>query len=258
MKSLFTAICLTFSILIVSCEKVIDIDLNTAPNKVVIEGIINDQPGPYFVKLTKTVGFSQPNNSLPLISGALVVIRDNTGIVDTLSETQPGIYATSKIVGVSGRTYEMNINIQGETFFAVSSMPVPSSYDSLGLTKIPFGGAEQFFATPFFRDGPMQGDNYRFVTKINGKQDKINTAWNDVIGNGITSNQPIFTDTELKKGDTLEVEMQCIDINVYNYFFTLSNIDQGVTPSNPPTNIKGDCLGYFSAHTSRKRTTIVP
>lgn len=258
MNSLFAAICLIFSILIVSCEKVIDIDLKTAPNKVVVEGIINDQPGPYYVKLTKTVGFSQPNNSLPLISGAIVIIRDNTGIVDTLSETQPGIYATSKILGVSGRTYEMNINIQGEMFFAVSSMPFPSSYDSLGLTKIPFGGAEQFFATPFFRDGPIQGDNYRFITKINGKQDKINTAWNDVIGNGITSNQPIFTDTELKKGDTLEVEMQCIDINVYNYFFTLSSIDQGVTPSNPPTNIKGDCLGYFSAHTSRKRTTIVP
>jgi len=252
-------IAFAFTFLIFSCEKVIDIDLNSAPNKVVIEGIINNQPGPYYVRLSKSIGFSQPNNSTPMISGASVIIIDNAGVLDTLMESSPGVYATTKIIGVSGRTYELNVTINGQKFVAVSKMPNQVLMDSLSLTYIPFGGgSDQAFATPNFRDAVEQGNNYRFVTKINQKQDKNNIVDNDNIGNGTGYNRPVFSDKELKKGDSVEVEMQCIDRNVYNYFFTLANTDQGVTPSNPPTNIQGDCLGYFSAHTSQKKSIIVP
>ena len=75
----------TFLVLaLTSCEKVINIDLNTASPNIVIEGIIDNGPGPYRVKLSKTGSyFNQP--VLPPVSGAQVIISDNTGIIDTLS-----------------------------------------------------------------------------------------------------------------------------------------------------------------------------
>jgi hypothetical protein len=71
-----------------SCEKVIDIDLNKADSRIVIEGNITDQAGPYTVRISKTVNFDE-SNTFPAISGALVKISDNAGNSETLTETQP-------------------------------------------------------------------------------------------------------------------------------------------------------------------------
>src|SRR5450830_594556 len=72
------------------CQKVINVDLN--------EGLINDRGGPYSVTITKSGSyFNQP--VLPSVSGADVTITDNTGITDTLRETTPGIYVTSRTKG---------------------------------------------------------------------------------------------------------------------------------------------------------------
>src|ERR1700722_4665701 len=46
---------------IASCQKVINIDLNSASPAMIIVGNVNDQPGPYTVTLSQTVNFSQPN-----------------------------------------------------------------------------------------------------------------------------------------------------------------------------------------------------
>lgn len=242
---------------IFSCEKVIEIDLNNAPNKLVIEGQITNQPGPYQVRLTKSLGFSQPNVYAG-VTGAVVIIKDNTGVIDTLTESSSGLYLTKKIQGVEGRTYELFVLAEGKNYTSVSKMPMNVVMDSLDFTYISFAGTDRPYPTPIFTDIAGVQNNYRFVTKINGKQDKNNVVWNDNVGDGIYSNQPVFIDKELNKGDSVELEMQCIDVNVYNYFFTLGNTDQGVTPANPPTNIKGDCLGYFSAYTTQKKFKVVP
>ncbi len=58
------------------CKKVIQIDLNSAAPRIVIEGNITDAPGPYQVWLSTTVNFSA-SNSYPPISGATVQITDS-------------------------------------------------------------------------------------------------------------------------------------------------------------------------------------
>jgi len=69
-------------------------------------------------------------------------------------------------------------------------------------------------------------------------------------------------DKGIFSGDTVTVEMQCIDLPVYTYWETLMQEQSngpggGVTPSNPPTNITPATLGYFSAHTTQSQTIIV-
>jgi hypothetical protein len=61
------------------------------------------------------------------------------------------------------------------------------------------------------------------------------------------------------KGDVIEVEFQCIDENVFEYFngIMLLQTDRGITPTNPGNNIEGGALGYFSAHTSERKSLTI-
>src|ERR1700722_202110 len=117
-----------------SCQKVIAINLNSASPAIVIVGNINDQPGPYTVTLSQTINFSSPN-TFPAISGAFVSISDNTGIIDTLKEVSPGTYLTKKTIGAVGRTYNLTVIANGQTYTATSTMPQVVAFDTLTLIQ---------------------------------------------------------------------------------------------------------------------------
>src|ERR1700741_647325 len=100
-------------VLMYSCTKVIQVNLNDAAPQTVIEGNITDSAGPYTVQITRTVNFSDAN-VFPAVSGALVSITDtNTSVVDTLTETSPGIYTTHVLQGVPGHTYDLYVAAAG-------------------------------------------------------------------------------------------------------------------------------------------------
>mgnify|MGYP006196852493 CR=1 FL=1 len=93
---------------ITSCEEVIELDLATTEPKVVIEGIITDQPGPYTVTIKKTADFYDRNN-FPAGTGATIIITDDVGNVDFLKEVEDGVYQTHVWEGVAGRTYNLTV-----------------------------------------------------------------------------------------------------------------------------------------------------
>lgn len=253
------------TILLASCEKVIDIDLNTSSPQIVIEGNISDEPGPYTVKLSKTVNFNDVN-TYPPVTGAIVIVSDNTGVIDTLSETVSGLYQTHSITGTPGNTYTLKVIAEGKQYKAVSTMPYKINLD--GIQFNPYsepGESEKTLAVvPLYLDPAGFGDCYRFFFSSNGKADKTYQVSNDNIGNGRVNQQPFFSeDIKFHVGDTVTVTMLCIDVNTYNYYYTLSQIGDGgiiggTTPSNPPSNITGDkALGIFSAYTTQAKTVIV-
>ena len=93
--SFFRSFLLFFALF--SCTKVINVNLNNANPNIVIEGIVSDAPGPYQVKLTQTVNFSDPN-IFPPVTGAIVKITDSIlGVTDSLTEAVPGTYVTQKL-----------------------------------------------------------------------------------------------------------------------------------------------------------------
>ena len=79
-------------------------------------------------------------------------------------------------------------------------------------------------------------------------------------GGEITST--LFADTDtLLTGDSVSVQLQCIDENVYNYFRTLAQVLNNSTlstsPANPPSNLSNGALGYFSAYAVRTKFIII-
>lgn len=250
--------------LLASCTKVIDIDLNSSNPQMVIEGYISDEQGPYTVKLSKTVNFSDAN-TYPSITGALVTISDNKGATDTLSESVAGLYQTNHIKGNPGNTYTLKVVAEGNEYNAVSTMPYKVNLDSIqfDVFKDPDVTGIAYAVVPLFFDPVVFGNNYRFFFAANGKADKSYQVTNDNIGNGSINQQPFFSgDVKFREGDTVTVTMLCIDVNTYNYYYTLSQISEsgpggGAAPSNPPNNITGNkALGIFSAYTTQTKTAI--
>src|SRR5450755_469933 len=74
------------SALFYSCKKIVTLKLNTAPSQIVIQGAVTNAAGPYTVAINQSVGF-YADNSFPPVSGAIVVISDDQGVADSLTET---------------------------------------------------------------------------------------------------------------------------------------------------------------------------
>jgi hypothetical protein len=245
-----------------SCEKEIELDLNSANPKVVIEGqIVLDKLAE--VKITKTVNFSDPNN-FPAVTAAEVTITDNAGTSEILKETTPGLYKSFKIKGEVGKTYTMSVKTEGKTYNAISTMPKPIDFSGLKYELSSFAppGAEAtgYVIYPQFVDPIERGNSYRFIQSTTDKTDKSLYIANDNINNGQANQRPLLSQTfQLVKGDVVTVEMQCLDNQIYDYFFSLFSIGNtgpggGATPTNPVSNISNGALGYFSAYTSQKQT----
>jgi|WetSurMetagenome_2_1015567.scaffolds.fasta_scaffold38936_2 hypothetical protein len=241
-----------------SCQKVIDLKLNTSSSQIVIQGNIYDQTGPYTVKISKSVNFDE-SNVYPAVIGALVIISDNVGNSDTLTEASSGIYLTSVLRGMPGRTYTLTVKTDGKIYTACSTLPNAVEIDSLYMEKYRFGNGEQI--TIDFID-PANVDNYyRLINFINDSEQDQSYATSDKLYEGKMvsySFMSLVSDKKLKAGDKVSVWLECVDKFVYEYFRTTDNESgQSASPANPTSNINNGALGYFNACSVCTKSLIV-
>jgi hypothetical protein len=266
--------CVAFSLLVFitlimdsGCQKVIDVDLNVASPQIVIEGLITDDKGPYFVTISKSGSyFDQP--IWPHVSGAEVVITDNTGIIDTLVEINPGIYITTKTRGVPGRTYTLKVKSENKEYTASSTIKKKVPIDTMALVKdqtfhIDFGGGpderEHIELHCIFLD-PQEKNFYRIKVFINDTtKTDIYRLYDDQYTNGEYTELRV---AHAKAGDTDLVELFSLDSPTYQYYRSLETILHtnpvfGSTPANPVTNLDNGALGYFGACAVSRKTIII-
>jgi hypothetical protein len=245
------------AIFFTSCTKIIEVNLNNAEPKLVIEGVVTNTDAAK-VTISKSVQFNN-SNTFPSISGAVVTITDNSGGNFILTETSPGTYTNSSLIGMVGKTYNLSVNLNGTTYTAASTMPAQVNLDTLLLENIAFIPDNIWIVKPQYRDPDGFGNYYRFIQKINNVTNPTIWVWDDKLSNNGVSTRPLIqADSTIEVNDTIEVEMQCLDRNIFRYFTALSSLQQSATtPANPDTNISGNVLGYFSAHTSQKKKVVV-
>lgn len=243
----------------ISCEKVIDLDLNSDNPKYVIEGFVNKDSTIHTVKITRTLNFDE-NTAFPTVDNAVVTITDNLGNTTTLNLVSPGIYQTTNYLGVEGRTYTLTVTVDGKTFTSSSTMPQQVPIDSLTLQEFSFG-PNPIFSIVANRKDPLGIKNYyHFNLYKNGILQNGIFLQDDQFADGVEILQPIFG-ADYRSGDFAIVDMMCIDANVYKYFYTLSlnsGGTAGVIPANPESNFGSDCLGYFSAQTKERKSILIP
>jgi hypothetical protein len=244
----------------VDCKKVISVDLRDAPSQIVIEGEITNTPGlSAQVRISRSVNFSA-SNTYPPVSGAMVRLTDsNNGIGALMAESDTGLYTTRLIVGVPNHVYKLEVTVEGKTYSANSRMPRPVVLDSVTFAlNTDFNNKQDINAVVNFRDPDGLGNYYQFTESVRGRLIPDIFVFEDRLSDGKYIEQPLFNDSSyLQRRDTVLLTMNCVDKNVYNYFFSLADVTgnnnfQTATPANPHTNISNGALGYFSAHTTTR------
>jgi len=253
LKILFTIF--SAAVFLISCEEVLNVDLNEANPNVVIEGLITDHPGPYIVKVTMT-GDYYKNQTPPAVSNALVIISDNTGSLDTLIQTSPGIYSTKTIAGVKQRTYTLTVNINGNIYTATSTLPDLYPVDSLRYTYYPkrdLFHREGYYPLAYSQE-PQNTENYymwkffRNDTLLNSLRNDIWIADDKVVKGNI---QGLEFPYVYQKFDTASVKVFSITKEAFDFYKGLEAQirNDGGFFSSPPANAQGNlsngALGLF-------------
>ncbi len=254
-------------ITLMSCEKEIQIDLNSSNPRYVIEANVSTELNLSKVRITKSLNFNQPL-PYPTINNAMVSIKDNTtNQVYAFINSEDGLYTNNIIQGVERHSYTLTVQINDERFTATSTIPKTVVLDTLkqiDLAEVPkFGSDTKSYAKiiPEYTDPTEKFNRYQFIVEKNGKTLGNIFIDADFIFNGTVNTRDLLI--EAKKGDSITVDMHCIDMPIFEYYYGLSQSipgfgeAPGASPTNPTSNINNNVLGYFKAHTTSKKFILV-
>jgi hypothetical protein len=247
-----------------ACTEKTDVKLNDADPKVVIEMNITDNPGPYYMLITKSKVYYENNNPVP-ITDAVAVITDNMGHTDTLTQVLDGLYFTNTLQGTPGVTYYMQVYAEGTLYTATCTMPQPVNIDSLTVITEQgggFGGGSETNQRIICRIKDPAGiaNSYRILQYKDAVLQNTIDVHNDALWDGKI--REFRVDNDVNSGDSVKIELCSIDKSIYNYLNELSAngnpFSQPAAPANPTTNISGQALGYFNAQSVKAMEIIVP
>jgi hypothetical protein len=272
-------IILIFLISVVSCTEKIDIKLDDSYTRLVVDGAITTDSKAHTVVLSKTSSYYY-NMPAPMVTGANVSISDGTRKYD-LKEDSPGVYRTAPSVrGATGKTYTLNIKlaamIGGYTDYEASSTINPvTTLDSISLLLHPDWSTGGIWEVKCYVQDPLTFDYYRFLVSKDGKMvsDTLNEWFvtDDKFFNGNYANGATIAYLEqdlpevgLRPGDKITVEMNSIGKDYAAFLWSAQTELFGSNPlfSGPPANVTGNinngAVGFFSAYSATRASTITP
>lgn len=265
-KYLPIALILSLACMVMACEEDIVLNLDDEDVAVVFEGDITDEAGPYQISLTETVGYFSETGNPPAV-GALMVISDDAGNVDTLTEVSPGIYETNTLQGVQLRTYSLYTEYNGEVYESEYTMPrLDLGDDSLRYEFIPesFLFEEGYYVYATGTEPAGVGDYYKFTLSVN---DSLYDApedlffFDDEFVDGV--DYDFLFPYPLEVGDTAVISAVAITQVEYDFLVTLiqeifvAGSPFGSPPANLSNNITNGGLGFFAAHGVARDTVVI-
>ena len=257
-----------FVLAIGSCEKVIDLPLNEADQKIVIEAVTSDFANDSYILISKT-GTVYEQSVFEKVNDAIITVTDKNGVISNFTEdgTSTGRYVNPTFVVTENNDYLLSVKIGAEEFTSKYTTQTKAVLDFIYSEKIAhssFGGnpADSSNVVYFaFTDNINETNYYRFKVYKNGDYTNELYLGDDKLINGEQFVNVFYAD-EFDSGDTVLVEMQNIDKANYTYFYSMSNAQSdnpfSATPANPVSNIDGGALGYYGAYLKDTMSLIVP
>lgn len=244
----------------VSCEEVIDVDLNTAAPRLVIDAAINWQKGTngsiQKIILSTTTDFY--NTEIPKVSGATVSIKNSKNLNYIFSEIpNTGEYQCTNFIPIIGETYTLTVVYNKETYTATETLQSVTPLEIIQQKNDGGFGGKDYEIEVYFKD-PVAKNFYmarifpdiykiaRFLVSTDEFTNGNQKSWR-------------FSDEDLTKGTAITITHYGISENYYNYMNKLISVagSSGGSPFQTPpatlrgniintTNIDNYALGYFS------------
>jgi hypothetical protein len=252
-----------------SCEEVVDVDLNTEDPRLVIEAPIAWLKGSsgniQTVKLSTTTSFY--SDEIPTVSGASVSIKNSSGDqFDFIEGTTAGLYICTSFVPVLEETYTLTVIVDGVTYSGSEVLQAVAPIDE--LTQINDGGItkDEIQIKTYFIDPANEDNYYLFQYAYNNATEQNLTTSDDSFfqGNRFFS---LSQNDELAAGDVVTVTHYGISKTYYNYLsilITVSGESSGGPFETPPATVRGNMinitdadnypLGFFSLSETDSRT----
>lgn len=252
MKKLFLLVIL-FGIFS-SCEDVIDVELNDAPPRLVVEANLNiweDGSTSSAVRLTTTAPFF--DNNVPYVTDANITVTDENGLIYTFNYTQDGVYVSLMALQINV-DYTLNIEYKDETYTATETLYTVSQLEYVEQRDDGGFSGEDIELKVFFTD-PADDKNFYFFEGLSERGDELD-VYNDEFFNGNTIFGYYLVE-DLAPGDEVQFNIYGVSEAYYNFMYILlqqtgggggpfetqpatvrGNIINETTPANYP-------LGYF-------------
>jgi hypothetical protein len=249
-------------IILVSCEEVIKVGLNSSEPVFVVEAAIGEDTVA-LVRLTRTADYFS-NEEPPTIDDATVKITDGFFSEELIFKGN-GYYSGKTIKGITGRTYGIEILSDNKVYNGTSYMyhkPLIESIDFVkdnSQTIYNPNGETVFTITCKFIDDP-DAENFYMMKYVSGgelvEKNFFMLTENSSNGGFLThnfDNTISFSESIFYDGGTIDVQVFAIDKSIYDYFLQLNDIlfwkrrYMPPTPYNPKSNLTNGALGYFAA-----------
>jgi len=265
-------ILLVISLSFFNCEEVIDVEVPSAQERLVVEASINWFDGTLgneqVIRLTKSAPYF--DTEIPAALNATVTVTNSTNTVfNFIDIANNGEYICSDFIPVLNETYTLNISYENETYVATETLKAVTPIDYIDQNNEGGFSGDEIEIKAYYTD-PLDEENfyfYQFDTNIS----VIPTleVYNDEFTNG---NQifAFFTEEDLETQDELNITHFGVSKQFYEYMNLLlqqSNQDGGGPFQTQPATVKGNCVnttnsenypfGYFRLSQAFKTTYIV-
>ncbi|SMC40393.1 DUF4249 domain-containing protein [Pedobacter africanus] len=221
MKIILKYLVVSCCFFLLSCTKVIEIDLETAEPKLVIDASIDWVKGTtgsaQKIKLSTTTGYY--STIFPTVSGAEIVVTNSANAVFSFIESPgTGEYICSNFHPVIGETYTLKIVLNGEIYAATETcMGVPNIENKIEQNNNGGFGGDEVEITYYYQDNGNEENYYlhRIISPVSTFPDYKAIDDEKTQGNLM---QEYFSDKDLKAGDLINIRLYGISRRYYDYF----------------------------------------
>lgn len=250
---------------LVSCEEVIELELDKGESQLAVDALISVEDGPQTIRLTLTKNYFD-NSAASGASDALVkIIRKSDGKEFIFRENPsiPGNYLSdSSLSGNPLDPFELQINYNGNSFSAISRLPRKQVIDSLkqAYRETEFGLEAGIYLDLFALDPastpeyPMP-DYFWLRYNFNGQANRqpggllvgADAAFQPGVADGLPLIYPVRNSINGSKpfvqNDTIGVELISIDAEIFRYMKEAqTQITNTGLFAQPAANVKGNIV----------------
>ncbi len=243
----------------ISCEDVVEVDLETAEPRLVIDAALKWEKGTsgsdQVINISRTRGFYDPEPIL--VSGASVEVLNSTNTMFTFTETAEGVYTTSNFEPQLNETYTLIVEVDNRRFEATEQLIPVSPIDSIQQRNDGGFSGEDIELKTFYKDPENIENFYLFTFDVPFSAFPEFDIFDDEFNNG-NNNFAFYSDEDLEPGNEVEIITHGISRTYYNYLdILLAQIGSSGGPfQTQPAVVRGNIndinnpndfiFGYFS------------